>query len=182
VPFGVTLRDVLAWRDVAAAGVPGVVMGGYFGGLLGPRALDLPLEYDAVRRAGSGLGCAAIAVVPPAECPLRLAAALMAYFALENAGQCGSCFNGTAAMRVVLDSLRDGRGGPAEVERLRYLSGFLPGRGACGTLDGAAAVGASLLREFPDVVTAHVGGHCDVCASSVDVPGPPFAAEPPSAR
>ena len=182
VPFGVTLREVLAWRGVAPAGVPGVVMGGYFGGLLGPAALDLPLDYDAVRRAGSGLGCAAIAVIPPGDCPLRLAGALMAYFALENAGQCGSCFNGTAAMRVALDALREGRGGPPEVERLRYLSGFLPGRGACGTLDGASAVAASLLREFPDVVTAHVRGGCDTCASSPDVPGPPFAVEPPSAE
>ena len=182
VPFGVTPREVLAWRGEDAGGVAGFVMGGYFGGLLGPRALDIPLDYDALRLAGSGLGCAAIAVVRPADCPLRLAAALMTYFALENAGQCGSCFNGTAAMRVVLDGLREHRAGAAEVERLRHLSGFLPGRGACGTLDGAATVGASLLREFPDVVTAHVDGGCRTCLSSVDLPGPPFAVEPPSAR
>jgi NADH:ubiquinone oxidoreductase subunit F (NADH-binding) len=181
VPFGVTLREVLAWRGEDPDGVPGVVMGGYFGGLLGPRALDVPLDHDAMRLAGSGLGCAAIAVIPPADCPLRLASALMAYFALENAGQCGSCFNGTAAMRVALDALRERRGGPPEVDRLRYLSGFLPGRGACGTLDGASAVAASLLREFPDVVAAHVHGYCAACASSPAVPGPPFAVEPPSA-
>jgi len=184
VPTGVTLREVLAWRGVDPGGVPGVVMGGYFGGLLGPAALDVPLDHDAMRAAGSGLGCAAIAVIPPADCPVRLAAALMAYFALENAGQCGSCFNGTAAMRVGLDALREGRAGPPEVERLRYLSGFLPGRGACGTLDGAAAVAASLLREFPGVVAGHAGGHghgrCDACAAP-EVPGPPFAVEPPSA-
>jgi NADH:ubiquinone oxidoreductase subunit F (NADH-binding) len=182
VPFGVTLREVLAWRGEDAGDVAGVVMGGYFGGLLGPRALDVPLAYDEMRVAGSGLGCGAIAVVPRAECPLRLAAALMTYFATENAGQCGSCFNGTAAMRVVLDKLREHRAGPRDVDRLRHLAGFLPGRGACGTPDGASAVGASLLREFPGVVAAHVDGPCEVCASSVGVPGPPFAVEPPSAR
>jgi NADH:ubiquinone oxidoreductase subunit F (NADH-binding) len=182
VPFGVTLREVLAWRGEDPGGVAGVVMGGYFGGLLGPKALDVPLDYDSVRLAGSGLGCAAIAVVPPADCPLRLASALMTYFALENSGQCGSCFNGTAAMRVVLDALREHRAEWPEVQRLRHLSGFLPGRGACGTLDGAAAVGASLLREFPDVVAAHVAGRCRTCLSSADAHGPPFAVEPPSAR
>jgi NADH:ubiquinone oxidoreductase subunit F (NADH-binding) len=182
VPFGVTLREVLAWRGEDPDGAAGFVMGGYFGGLLGPRALDIPLDDDELRLGGSGLGCGAISVVPRTDCPLRLASALMTYFAVENAGQCGSCFNGTAAMRVVLDALREHRAGPPEVDRLRYLSAFLPGRGACGTLDGAAAVGASLLREFPGVVEAHVGGRCEVCASPVDVPGPPFAVEPPSAR
>jgi NADH:ubiquinone oxidoreductase subunit F (NADH-binding) len=181
VPLGVTAREVLAWRGEDPAAVAGFVMGGYFGGLLGPRALDIPLDHDELRLAGSGLGCGAVAVVPPSDCPLRLAAALMTYFAVANAGQCGSCFNGTAAMRVALDALREHRAGPAAVERLQYLAGFLPGRGACGTLDGAAAVGASLLREFPGVVAAHVDGRCDVCASALEPPGPPFAVEPPSA-
>jgi NADH:ubiquinone oxidoreductase subunit F (NADH-binding) len=180
VPLGVTLRDVLAWRGGDPAGVTGVLMGGYFGGLLGPRALDVPLEYDAVRLAGSGLGCGAIAVLTAATCPVRLAAELMTYFSYENAGQCGGCFNGTAAMRLVLERLRDGGATSRDVERLTYLSGFLPGRGACGTLDGASAVGATLLREFAPVVAAHLGGRCETCAAPAGA-GPPYAVAPPSA-
>jgi NADH:ubiquinone oxidoreductase subunit F (NADH-binding) len=182
VPLGVTLRDVLTWRGHDAGGVTGVLMGGYFGGLLGPRALDVPLEYDAVRAEGSGLGCGAIAVLTPDACPVALATELMTYFSYETAGQCGGCFNGTAAMRLVLERLRDGGAGTADVERLAYLTGFLPGRGACGTPDGASAVGASLLREFAGPVTAHLAGRCGTCATSVPAPGPPYAVEPPSAR
>lgn len=56
---------------------------------------------------GSGLGCGAIAVITD-DCPVAVAASVLAYFERENAGQCGSCFNGTAAMAAVAGALRDG--------------------------------------------------------------------------
>ena len=53
-----------------------------------------------MRGLGSGLGCGAIAILTE-DCPVAVAASVMAYFDRENAGQCGSCFNGTAAMAAV---------------------------------------------------------------------------------
>ena len=38
------------------------------------------------------------------DCPVAVAASVMAYYDRENAGQCGSCFNGTAAMSAVVGS------------------------------------------------------------------------------
>jgi hypothetical protein len=39
----------------------------------------------------------------------------------------------------------------------------LRGRGACATLDAACNVAASLLAQFPDLVSNHLGGACDPC-------------------
>jgi NADH:ubiquinone oxidoreductase subunit F (NADH-binding) len=163
VPLGTTLREVLTWRgeDVAVAGV---LMGGYFGGLLGPRALDLPLDHDTLRAEGSGLGCGAVALLPAAHCPVAAAADVLAYFARQNAGQCGSCFNGTAGLSLVAGRLTRGEAAPGDLERFRRWSVFLPGRGACGTLDGAALMAASLLREFPAVVAGHAESGARPCA------------------
>jgi NADH:ubiquinone oxidoreductase subunit F (NADH-binding) len=141
-------------------------MGGYFAGLVNARAHELPLDYDALKAAGTGLGCGAITVLGPDDCPVAAAALLLAYFGRENAGQCGSCFNGTAAMAGVAAALARGEAGPAEIQRLERWSGFLPGRGACATLDGAAGVAASLLREFPAEVTAHQQRACARCAAT----------------
>ena len=47
---------------------------------------------------------------------------MMAYCAREYVGQCGSCFNGTAAMRSVLDALWDGGVGGDDLARLRRWS------------------------------------------------------------
>ncbi|MGY1741278.1 NADH-ubiquinone oxidoreductase-F iron-sulfur binding region domain-containing protein, partial [Blastococcus sp. SYSU D01050] len=177
VPFGVTLTEVLRWLGEDPERADGVLMGGYFSGVLGRHVLDVPLEYDALKALHSGLGCGAVAVLNSGTCPVEVSAAVMAYFARENAGQCGSCFNGTAAMSAVLEALRDHRAEEADVQRLTDWSVRLRGRGACGTLDGATNVAAAVLREFPDAVRTHLDGTCAPCAEAEGQPLPrePFA-------
>lgn len=174
VPFGVTLREVLSWSDIDPDGVRGFLMGGYFAGVIGPRALDLSLDYDVYASAGTGLGCGAVVVLDEETCPVATSAAVMAYFGRENAAQCGSCFNGTSAMANVLESLRDSAADLAELDRLERWSTFLRGRGACGTLDGATNVAASLLREFPDSVDVHLRGACPSCETGKFPSYPPY--------
>ncbi|MGH1561573.1 NADH-ubiquinone oxidoreductase-F iron-sulfur binding region domain-containing protein [Mumia sp. DW29H23] len=181
VPFGETLRSVLTWLGEDVESVAGLLMGGYFSGVVGPQGLDVPLDHDAMTAAGSGLGCGAVAVIASGLCPVTVSASVMAYFARENAGQCGSCFNGTAAMSAVLGALVDHRAEASDVERLRHWSSFLRGRGACGTLDGATNVAASLLREFPDLVAAHLDDVCGVCGGGgARLTDPPFAVALPT--
>jgi NADH:ubiquinone oxidoreductase subunit F (NADH-binding) len=166
VPFGIPLGEATEVLGGRAGPARGYVMGGYFAGLLNARGHDLPLDYDALRAAGSGLGCGAVTVLGPDDCPVGVAALLLAYFGRENAGQCGSCFNGTAAMAAVATALARGEAGAAEVARLARWCGLLPGRGACATLDGAAAVAATLLREFPAAVGQHQQAACPACAAT----------------
>lgn len=175
VPFGATLGDVLQWLEIDAGGVRGALVGGYFAGVLGDRVLDLPLEYGAFSAAGSGLGCGAVAVIDAATCPVTVSAAVMAYFARVNAGQCGSCFNGTAAMAAVLAALRDHRAESADLDRLAGWATDLRGRGACGTLDGATNVAASLMREYPRLVAGHLAQACELCAGAAGtLTDPPY--------
>ena len=140
----------LALHGVPADPVRGVLMGGYFAGLVNRDILDATLDHDSLRRLGSGLGCGAIAILTD-DCPVAVAASVMAYYDRENAGQCGSCFNGTAAMSAVTEALRDGLATDEDLARLERWSVVLRGRGACGTLDGATNVAASLLRHFPQL-------------------------------
>ena len=173
LPHGIAFRELLALHGVAPRAVRGVLMGGYFSGLLGVGALGMTLDHESARLLGSGLGCGALCLLGEDECPVAVAAAVMAYFARQNAGQCGSCFNGTAAMSAVLGALRAGEAGSGDLARLRRWSQVLRGRGACGTLDGAANLAASLLGQFGDSVTSHAGGGCGGCGC------PPFAAARP---
>jgi NADH:ubiquinone oxidoreductase subunit F (NADH-binding) len=96
---------------------------------------------------------------------VAVAASVLAYFDRENAGQCGSCFNGTAAMAAVAGALRDGAATAEDVDRLRRWSVVLRGRGACATLDAATNVAASLLDQFPAEVARHLEDGCHDCGN-----------------
>jgi NADH:ubiquinone oxidoreductase subunit F (NADH-binding) len=162
LPHGIAFTELLSVHGVSADDVRGVLMGGYFAGLLNRGILDETLDHESMRRLGSGLGCGAIAILTD-DCPVAVAASVMAYYDRENAGQCGSCFNGTAAMSAVTEALRDGMATEDDLARLERWSVVLRGRGACGTLDGATNMAASLLVHFPTDVERHLRNSCETC-------------------
>ncbi|UXA06079.1 hypothetical protein KXD96_24930 [Mycobacterium sp. SMC-2] len=176
LPLGLPFTELLALHGVSPDHVRGALMGGYFAGLLNRSVLETTLDHETMRRLGSGLGCGAISVITD-DCPVAVAASVLAYFDRENAGQCGSCFNGTAAMAAVACALRDDAATAEDVQRLRRWSVLLRGRGACATLDAATNVAASLLAQFPGEVTAHLDGTCPDCARGAFRADRPYEAE-----
>ncbi|MBW0011591.1 NADH-ubiquinone oxidoreductase-F iron-sulfur binding region domain-containing protein [Mycobacterium sp.] len=176
VPHGLPFRELLALHGISSETVQGALLGGYFAGLLGRAVLEAALDHEALRGLGSGLGCGAIAVITD-ECPTAVAASVLAYFDRENAGQCGSCFNGTAAMAAVAGALRDGVATQEDLDRLRRWSVVLRRRGACATLDAATNVAATLLDQFPEAVARHLANACETCTSHVFRARRPYEAE-----
>jgi NADH:ubiquinone oxidoreductase subunit F (NADH-binding) len=164
IPHGVAFTDLLTLHGVPADQVRGVLLGGYFAGLVNRDMLDATLDHESLRRLNCGLGCGAIAILTD-DCPVAVTASVMAYYDRENAGQCGSCFNGTAAMSAVTEALRDGLATNEDLARLERWSVVLRGRGACATLDGATNVAASLLVQFPQLVARHLESGCETCES-----------------
>ena len=172
LPHGLPFTELLALHGVSPDRVRGALMGGYFAGLLNRRVLETSLDHETMRQFGSGLGCGAISVITD-DCPVAVAASVLAYFDRENASQCGSCFNGTAAMAAAAGALRDGVATVEDVDRLRRWSVVLRGRGACATLDAATNIAATLFAEFPDEVACHLGSACQGCGNH------PFRADRP---
>ena len=164
LPHGLPFTELLALHGVSPDEVQGALLGGYFAGFLNRDVLQTTLDHETMRRFGSGLGCGAISVITD-DCPVAVAASVLAYFDRENADQCGSCFNGTAAMAAVGGALRDGAATREDVDRLRRWSVVLRGRGACATLDAATNVAATLLDKFPDEVVRHLDDGCPDCRS-----------------
>ena len=169
--LGTTLREALE-RAAVVSTPSAFLMGGFFGGILSPRIVDVRLGYDELRDEGSGLGCGAVVVIGEDDCPIAAAADVMSYFARENAKQCGACIRGTAAMRDVILDLARGAVDGEQIDRLRGWSLSLRERGACALLDGAAGLAASLLREFPAEVQSHQNLQCTACRCHVG-PEPP---------
>ncbi len=176
IPHGLAITELIALHGISADKVRGALMGGYFAGLLNRDVLGLTVDHETIRAAGSGLGCGAISVITD-ECPVAVAASVLAYFDRENAGQCGSCFNGTAAMAAVAGALRDAVATDEDLARLRRWSVVLRGRGACATLDAAANVAASLLHQFEQKVQQHLENDCTACKAGAFRADRPYAVE-----
>ncbi len=172
IPHGLPFAELIGLHGVSPDQVRGALMGGYFAGLLNRTVLDATLDHETLQEMGSGLGAGAICVLTD-DCPVAVAASVLGYFDRENAGQCGSCFNGTAAMAAAAAALRDGVATAEDVARLRRWSVVLRGRGACATLDAATNTAASLLDQFPDEVGRHLDNVCQSCAAS------PYSADRP---
>jgi NADH:ubiquinone oxidoreductase subunit F (NADH-binding) len=184
---GVPLRRVLAacgWWHAT-----GALMGGAFGGFVDDKGLAVPLDPDSLAAAGTALGCAAIHLITPFDCPVDVAAGALAFLARESSRQCGVCVSGTRALADTVGRLRDGHATGEDITNLHRWAGGLPGRGACGLLDAAARVTGSLLAVHSAAVATHCaaaasGRPCPACAAT-PVPdavrltvAPPAAASP----
>ncbi|WP_375482431.1 NADH-ubiquinone oxidoreductase-F iron-sulfur binding region domain-containing protein [uncultured Mycobacterium sp.] len=176
LPHGLPFTELLALHGFSSDQVSGALMGGYFAGMLNRTVLDATLDHETVRGLGSGLGAGAISVLTD-DCAVAVAASVLAYFDRENAGQCGSCFNGTAAMAAVVGALRDGAATGEDLARLRRWSVMLRGRGACATLDAATNMAASLLDQFPHAVERHLDNACQPCRIGVFRADRPYEVE-----
>jgi NADH:ubiquinone oxidoreductase subunit F (NADH-binding) len=177
IPFGAPLARVL--NEVGGgtpdgAPIQAVLPGGYFAGWLAGRAIDagVLLDGESLARHGVGLGAGAITVVPASVCGLAQAAALLRFFVEESVQQCGPCTFGTAAMAEALERIVEGAGRASDLERLgRYAEAMLPGRGACGHLDGAAAATRTALKVFERDLDLHLGARGCGRPAQVLLPG-----------
>lgn len=159
VPSGLPLREVLTEIGGLSNGLQAVLPGGYFAGWLPPSAVwdGVSLEPSSMRAAGADLGSAAITVIPENICGLWQAVRLLRFFADESARQCGPCTFGTAAMADALERVARGTAAPDDLERLkRYAERMLPGRGACGHLDGATVAARTALAVFHNEIVTHL--------------------------
>jgi NADH:ubiquinone oxidoreductase subunit F (NADH-binding) len=136
---------------------------------LRPDQAGTPLDPDALRAAGSGLGTASLLVLGSRVCPVSVAASLAGFFERESCGQCPPCTMGTQNLARILRSVEAGEARGAELGYLAEAAGFMASHGYCAHTRTAAASLTGLLARFRDDVDAHVAargcprpeGRCD---------------------
>jgi NADH:ubiquinone oxidoreductase subunit F (NADH-binding) len=114
--MGTTLREVLvALGDVDPARVR-AVMPGVSAAWLFADQLDVPLTYEDVAAAGSGLGTAGFVVIDRDADPLAVLGGVARFLAVESCGQCTPCKQDG---RAIAAGLADLLGGSLDVARVR---------------------------------------------------------------
>ena len=124
VPFGVTLREVLAMaggRDATA-----IQLGGPSGRMLGPDDFDRTICYDDLATGG------ALVVFGPGRNPIEIARMYMEFFEDESCGYCTPCRVGNVLLRQGLERVLDGRGEPSDLEQFEAIAQTMKATSRCG--------------------------------------------------
>jgi len=162
LPLGIPLRKLI---DDYGGGIKegrvlkAVYPGGPSQAFLMPKDLDVPMDFDSLKAAGSGLGSAGVIVLDDTNCMVEQTMKFCNFFKDESCGQCPPCKMGTRYLHQILEKIEAGHGKPEDLQTLQQLSGFVKGRGDCTVITGAAVAVECSLRHFPDEFEAHIKEH-----------------------
>jgi NADH:ubiquinone oxidoreductase subunit F (NADH-binding)/NADH:ubiquinone oxidoreductase subunit E len=149
---GTPLGEVLERHDGMKQGAAllAVAPGGASSSFLGPEALDVPLDFDALARAGSMLGAGAVLFVAEGRDLLEVGLDVTRFFRNESCGKCVPCRLGCEKAVALVE--KAGCISAADEMLLRSLHATMGQTSICGL--GQVALGPllSILDRFPDRV------------------------------
>ncbi len=143
-------------------GIPGgrkikaVIPGGSSSPVLRGDEIDISLEPDAVKAAGSMSGSGGVIVFDDSTCMVRALSRISKFYAEESCGQCTPCREGTAWMEGIVERLEHGHGKAADVAKLEQIAGNIAGQTICALGDAAAMPVQSFVKKFRAEFLRHV--------------------------
>ncbi|WP_066456303.1 NADH-quinone oxidoreductase subunit NuoF [Anaerotruncus rubiinfantis] len=159
VPMGTTLREVIFdigggvknGRDFKA-----VQIGGPSGGCLTKEHLDLPMDFDSLKKVGAMVGSGGLVVMDDKTCMVEVSRFFMNFTQNESCGKCVPCREGTKRMLEILERIVHGNGTPEDLDLLDELAETISKTALCGLGKTAAFPVQSTLKYFKDEYLAHV--------------------------
>jgi NADH-quinone oxidoreductase subunit F len=116
--------------------------------LPGETMMELTMDYDALQKAGSGLGSGAVIVMDDTTCMVRACRRISQFYYKESCGQCTPCREGTGWMYRVLSRIVEGRGTVDDIHLLKAAAGQIEGHTICAFGEAAAWPVQGFLRHY----------------------------------
>ena len=159
VPMGTTLREIIF--DIGGGIRDGkkfkaVQIGGPSGGCLTEEHLDMPLDFDSLKKVGAIIGSGGLVVMDEDTCMVEVARFFMNFTQNESCGKCVPCREGTKRMLEILERIVDGQGKPGDIELLEELADTISSTALCGLGKTAAGPVISTLKYFRKEYEAHI--------------------------
>jgi NADH-quinone oxidoreductase subunit F len=159
VPMGTTLREIIF--DIGGGVKDGknfkaVQIGGPSGGCLTKEHLDLPLDFDSLKKAGAMVGSGGLVVMDEDTCMVEVARFFMNFTQNESCGKCVPCREGTRRMLDILENITQGKGTLEDLDMLEELASTISSTALCGLGKTAPSPVVSTLKYFRDEYVAHV--------------------------
>ncbi len=159
VPMGTTLKEVI--YDIGG-GIKGdgkfkaVQIGGPSGGCLITPHLNVPLDFDSLKKMGAMIGSGGLVVMDDNTCMVEVARFFMNFTQNESCGKCVPCREGTKRMLEILEKIVAGNGTLEDLDLLDELAHMITDTALCGLGKSAALPVMSTLKLFKDEYIQHV--------------------------
>ncbi len=167
VPMGTTLREVIF--DIGG-GIPdgkkfkAVQIGGPSGGCLTEAHLDVPMDFDSLKKLGAIIGSGGLVVMDEDTCMVEVARFFMHFTRNESCGKCTPCREGTKRMLETLERIIANEGTMEDLDLLEALSDTITDTALCGLGQTACKPVMSTLQNFRQDYLRHVvDRHCPIC-------------------
>ena len=166
VPFGTTLRKIIfdigggitddQGNPLPPSEFKAVQIGGPSGACLTEELLDVPIDFDSVKKYGAIVGSGGLVVMNKSNCMVKIARFFMKFTQSESCGKCVLCREGTAQMLALLDDIIAGKGTMETIDQLEELAKAVSDGSLCALGKTAPNPVLSTLKTFRDEYIAHV--------------------------
>jgi len=159
VPMGIPIKDIIY---KIGGGIKddkkfkAVQLGGPSGGCLPEKYLDLPLDYEEVKKAGAIMGSGGMIVLDEDQCMVDLARYFMDFIQDESCGQCVPCRIGTKRMLEILERITQGKGEEGDIDKLEEMAYMIIEASLCGLGKTAPNPVLSTISNFKDEYQEHI--------------------------
>lgn len=164
LPFGTPLRFLIEQcGDGLKNGkkLKAISPGGPSSAFLTPDQIDIPLDHNSLREAGSSIGCGVVRLIPEGACIVEEVLRTAEFFAKESCGQCPACRMETNMLVALLKKVQQGEGGAALLEQFGKVIAFNKGKGYCNLVNMPGPPIESALRLFRADFDSHLAsGRC----------------------
>jgi NADH-quinone oxidoreductase subunit F len=153
LPFGTPLRHLI---EECGGGlkdgkkIKAIMPGSPSSAYLPADKIDTPLEPNAMREAGSMLGCGVVHIVREGDSIVDELVRITEFFATESCGQCPACQMETKSLAMLMKRVQQRQGNAAMLEQFGKLLAFNKGKGFCNLIAMPGPPIESALKLFPD--------------------------------
>lgn len=159
VPMGTTLREIIFNIGGGMRGdgeFKAVQIGGPSGACLTKEHLDLPLDFDTLKKAKAMIGSGGLVVMDDKTCMVEVARFFMNFTQNESCGKCIPCREGTKRMLEILERIVAGEGQDGDIELLLELADTISATALCGLGKSAPSPVVSTIKNFREEYEAHI--------------------------
>ena len=159
IPMGTTLRELVYKIGGGIIGdkkFKAVQTGGPSGGCIAEDLLDLPVDFDSLKEAGSMMGSGGIIVMDERTCMIDVARYYLSFLSEESCGKCVACREGIKRMLEILTDICDGKGIEEDLELLESICHTVEEASLCGLGKTAPNPVLTTLKHFRNEYYAHI--------------------------